>query len=374
MIDIQKALSEEIYHKKLNTSILQTGPPKNDKLSNQVEMLILGLEKDRTIYTELFLAYQFIQVKKQKQPHSQNFELWVGLDQSKGDLVQICLCLRGRVDVLLKDVIRGDGWRAEFIKTSASSRLTCKGPSIALIGADGSGKSTVTTELEKWLSKKLDCRRYYLGSGDHYNPVDKRIIKRMIGTINYSRSLNKHHTFNSGKNEQNQTQKHNQKKHLRNCFSYINAFYLYRISVHSLKQLKKSNRFAERGGICLFDRYPQNQFSGINDGPKIRKSYGYVKSLIINRLMHWEEENIKRCVKIGPELVIKLIISPEVAIRRKPDHDILELEKKADIVSQLSFENAVVHNVDANQKYEEELKVIKKLIWDYLFQLSKMED
>lgn len=42
MIDIQKALSEEIYHKKLNTSILQTGPPKNDKLSNQVEMLILG--------------------------------------------------------------------------------------------------------------------------------------------------------------------------------------------------------------------------------------------------------------------------------------------------------------------------------------------
>jgi hypothetical protein len=84
-----------------------------------------------------------------------------------------------------------------------------------------------------------------------------------------------------------------------------------------------------------------------------------------------EEKNIGRCVKMSPGLVIKLIVSPEIAVTRKPDHSILELERKADIIHTLSFRDAVIYNVDASQQYDIELKAIKKLIWNYLFQCSK---
>lgn len=372
-IDVQKQLLEDLYQIKRDTSVLLSKTMKNSSKSNQAEIVIIGMEKDRTIYQNIFLKYRFIQLKKQKQLMSENLESWVGFDESKGDLIQVCLFLCRTKTGRNAIINLSDGYINKVINEYATaSSFSFKGPLIALIGSDGSGKSTVTTDLEKWFSEKIDCRRYYLGSGDHYNPVYKRVIKMMIRRFRLSRALNEQQMIKTGKSQVNQIQENILKKGLKSCFCHVNAFYLYRISVHSLKQLKKSKGFSASGGICLFDRYPQNQFVGINDGPKIRKAYGRLNSSLINRLIQMEEENINRCVKMSPDLVIKLIVSPEVAILRKPDHNILELEKKTDIICKLDFENAAIHNIDANQKYEEELKVIKKLIWDYLFRLLKM--
>lgn len=370
MIDVKKELSKELNHKKLDAFVIVSDPDKNNPI-NQADMFIRGLEKDRNIYHDLFSKHQFLQLKIKKQSLSENLETWIGFDESNGNLIQVCLCLRCKIDDQTNAMTHNDGCD-RVLKKVAKSRLPFKGPGIALIGSDGSGKSTVTLDLEKWLSEKIDCRRYYLGSGEHYNSIYKRCIKMMIRGFRLSRDLNKKQTVKAGENELDQTQVNSVKKGLKNWYCHINAFYLYRISVRTLKQLRMSNGFSKGGGIRLFDRYPQNQFMGINDGPKIRKLYGNINSSVINRLIQMEEENINRCVKMSPDLVIKLVISPEVAILRKPDHNIPELEKKTDIIRNLNFENTVVQNIDANQKYEEELRTIKKLIWDYLFQLSKM--
>ena len=37
---------------------------------------------------------------------------------------------------------------------------------VALVGSDGSGKSTVSSSLLRWLHYKLDAHFYYMGSGD----------------------------------------------------------------------------------------------------------------------------------------------------------------------------------------------------------------
>lgn len=371
MIDVQKKLLEDLNQKKIDHSVLQLDPDKSNNPFNQAEMFIFALEKDRNSYKEVLLKHQFLQLKRQPQGRSENLEAWIGFDESKGDLIEVCLCLRGRKDEQTFMMTQNDGRINKGFKKAPKNRLPFKGPAIALVGSDGSGKSTVTTDLEKWLSEKLDCCRYYLGSGDHYNPVYKRSIKMIRRQLKSFHTLNKQPAIKPGKNRENQIEKNIKKKGLKNCYNHINAYYLYRISVHSLKQLKKAHRFSERGGISLFDRYPQNQFLGINDGPKIRKAYGEMASFMIKRLIDREEENIKKCVEMSPDLVIKLIISPEIGILRKPDHHILELEKKAEIIRNLNFENAIVHNIDANQNYQEELKAIKKMIWDYLLQLAK---
>lgn len=367
MIDVKKQLLEDLNQLKLDNSVLQPNTTYDNRKYQQPEMIIIGLEKDCTIYKRTFIKYQFIQLKKRS--ISKKFESWIGYDDFNGDLIQVHLCLCGRKADQCDAMENFINNRAK--KVSSKNRFSFRCPSIAVIGSDGSGKSTVTTDLEKWFSKKLDCRRYYLGSGDHYNPIYKQGLRTIVRWFGRSRSSNEQQAVNTGKSQLKKTPDRVLKKGLKKGYCHLNAFYLYRISVHSLKQLKKSNDFSKNGGISLFDRFPQNQFMGINDGPKIRKAYGTINSPIINCLMQMEEKNIGRCVKMSPGLVIKLIVSPEIAVTRKPDHSILELERKADIIHTLSFRDAVIYNVDASQQYDIELKAIKKLIWNYLFQCSK---
>ena len=52
------------------------------------------------------------------------------------------------------------------------------------------------------------------------------------------------------------------------------------LSKNVYKTIKKANKYANKGGIAIFDRYPQIVFPGINDGPKIRNNY-IPKSIIL---------------------------------------------------------------------------------------------
>ena len=48
------------------------------------------------------------------------------------------------------------------------------GSMIVFLGADGSGKSTLTTEIEDWLSWKIDVQSVYFGSGDGHVSLLRR--------------------------------------------------------------------------------------------------------------------------------------------------------------------------------------------------------
>ncbi len=50
-----------------------------------------------------------------------------------------------------------------------------KGFSVAFIGQDGAGKSTVSDLICSWLNWKIEAKKFYLGSGDHYNSPLKKV-------------------------------------------------------------------------------------------------------------------------------------------------------------------------------------------------------
>lgn len=220
------------------------------------------------------------------------------------------------------------------------------GMSIAFLGQDGSGKSTVTNDIVNWLSWKLDTRIFYFGSGDQFRPWEKIFKSKLTGSSFVESIL---------------------------C-RILSVLIYVRWSRYVTIQMKKSSHYIGKGGIGIYDRYPQIQYYGINDGPKIRINvYNRINSrilkLVIELLCKWEENSIKRATLKQPDIVIKLLLSPEESIRRKPFEKYENVKQKHEIIKNLKFEKSSVYEIDATQDYQEELLTIKKIIWKHLLSL-----
>ncbi|MDB8555548.1 hypothetical protein PNU17_07200 [Turicibacter sanguinis] len=215
------------------------------------------------------------------------------------------------------------------------------GLSIVFIGQDGAGKSTVSTEVLKWLTWKLDTRMFYLGSGDHHNSIRKKLANKLCGNNILVKLIR----------------------------SILFVDDLRMIARKNCKKIKKSYSYVNYGGIAVFDRYPQLQFPGINDGPKIATRYiGKVKLPYIDKIISYiakkEEKYLQDALCYSPDLVFKLTLPPEVSIMRKPQENIEDVKKKHQIVKDLKFDSSNIINIDANMDYEEELILIHNCIWE----------
>lgn len=222
--------------------------------------------------------------------------------------------------------------------------MSGKSPVITFMGQDGAGKSTVVKDVQKWLSWKLEVSQFYLGSGDHYQPWEKRLANHLHGSDNSVAKLIR---------------------------KWLPFSYLSKLGKNVYETIVKANRYAAKGGIVLFDRYPQIEYVGINDGPKIRvmimqfAKNGFTRA-VANYYASKEEKYLKKAVAYSPDVVIKLMLSPEESIRRKPHEDYEMVKRKHEVVKSLKFDSAKVYLIDATQDYEKELIEIKNIIWDYL--------
>lgn len=242
--------------------------------------------------------------------------------------------------------------------------LPNKGLSICFIGADGSGKSTVSCDIQNWLNWKIEADRFYLGSGDHYNSLTKRLISKFMRKKAPAKADSKEYGEPKGSADKKAPQKMSLKQRvLRIGFLVLSCRYLKQIAVRSYREIKKARKYAQKGAVALYDRFPQNQFSGLYDGPKIRSRYGDSKNLYARMMARREEKAIEKAQKYQPDLVFKLILSPEESVRRKPDHTLEEVAPKANITPKLVFANSHVVDIDAAQPYEQEILQIKRNIW-----------
>jgi len=215
---------------------------------------------------------------------------------------------------------------------------------VAFIGQDGAGKSTVNNDIEKWLTYKLEAKKFYLGSGDLHNSFQKRLLAVL---------------------------KKKKGKLVNIIKGFLTISDLKHIARRNYKILKSADKYSKKGGIALFDRYPQTQYTGINDGPKIRERFEeknnnkYIRSIVLAQAK--QEKYINKAVAIAPNLVFKLTLPPEESIRRKPEENYEMVCRKHEIIKALNFTGSYVVNVDATMDYSEELVLIKKEIWNQLY-------
>lgn len=248
--------------------------------------------------------------------------------------------------------------------------LPDKGVSVCFLGADGSGKSTVSIEIQKWLNWKVEAKRFYLGSGDHYNSLTKQLLTKVSRLRGCSQSKNSSQKMSEilkiGDASKAPEKISFKRKILRWGYSVLQSTYLMEVAVHSYHEIKKANKYTKQGAIAIFDRFPQNQFANLYDGPKIAARFlTEGKGGIYVRLMAWiEEKAIVKAQKYQPVMVFKLHLSPEESIRRKPDHSWEEVAPKAEITPKLKFPYSTVYDVDATQEYDSEVLSIKRILWN----------
>jgi thymidylate kinase len=220
---------------------------------------------------------------------------------------------------------------------------------IAFVGSDGSGKSTLTRDIEKWLRYKLDAHTFYMGSGDGgvgLFDILRRGIKGLVRSI--------------GARKKKKENIHSKKTKAIGFVSKLAQLHQLVVMRHKVRLLRLARRMLQKGSVIITDRYPQSQFYGISDGPKLQDGRSFLWAARAE-LKLYEEAS-----RLGPDLLLKLSIDPQTAHRRKPDHDLSVIERKCAIIDQLSFSQSRVVVIDARQPYGDVLLGTKRAIWSAL--------
>ena len=206
-------------------------------------------------------------------------------------------------------------------------------PLIAVIGSDGSGKSTVCEHLITVVEKYGAAERVHLGK--QAGNVGRAVTKLPL----MGKSLHK-------------------------LPGPVPALVITAFVARRLLRFRHMLACRRRGLIVLTDRYPQDQIPGAYDGtvfpPNIEGSR-FVSWLASQerKAFHWMASH-------KPDLVIKLNVDLEVACARKPDHKRESLARKIAITPQLTFGGAQLVDIDANQPLEKVLVDAEKAITDFM--------
>ena len=213
-------------------------------------------------------------------------------------------------------------------------RLNKSGLTVAFIGIDGSGKSSVTSDIYRWLIPKVDAHSIYLGSGDG----------KKGGVEKIRTGLRKKSPVNASNN---------------NSFRVIiRSLFDTLLIIRKAYLIRRSKKISCEGSVVIMDRFPQNQFFGINDGPKIPK----LKTLFLFRAI--ESYCFRVIEKYKPDVVIRLSIDFDTSMSRKPDHNPDIIKEKVKIINKINFDNIV--DVDAKQDLNEVILDTKSLLWSMI--------
>ncbi len=204
---------------------------------------------------------------------------------------------------------------------------------ISLVGADGSGKSTLIKDLEKWLSWKLSVAKFYYGI-----PKTKRIVLLAFAMRVFRKiRLGFGATFLE-------------------CvlWTYI-AKQRFRISLLALNE-------AKRGHAVIMDRFPLKVFHDMPepmDGPRLSRKVSKM-GLFFSRKERYYYDKISL-----PDRIFVLQVTIDELRKRKTDLNLETHIIKADAVNSISGDEKTVL-IDANKPYSDVLLDIKRKIWALL--------
>ncbi|MFC1579338.1 hypothetical protein ACFL4N_00325 [Thermodesulfobacteriota bacterium] len=225
---------------------------------------------------------------------------------------------------------------------------------IAVVGCDGSGKSSVVLALKKWLSWKNDVGCLYMGSGDGEVGFFTGLKKKKDGLVTEIK-----------RNRQIQGVVSRNKSTLRHSFNtLIQSFFNVALARERYEKIRKAYKMRTKGRIILTDRYPQNEFRGIYDGPKVPVQDN--PKSFMNMLEKKESRFYNRISKLPPDLVIKLNIPLEISRLRKPDEDLEIVRKKIEITPKLQYHGAKIVDLDASGPFDRVILDVKRAVWNNL--------
>jgi thymidylate kinase len=231
-------------------------------------------------------------------------------------------------------------------KSSAAGGLT-----VALIGADGAGKSTVIDEVVKWIGWRLSLRVAYLGTA---RPAPRTAAAQALSRAARRAAGRWQRVPVPGSGA------------LSRVANLVTALRYLAEARDRADRAREGRRLAANGTLVLFDRFPLEwvrlQERPV-DGPRIAELGPATERGVLGALRRREE---RLYAGIGaPDLVVLLVIPPDVALARKPSARPEKIEGKAravlDAAEQAAGDGVVA--IDATQPLDEVVRAVEEEIW-----------
>jgi thymidylate kinase len=218
---------------------------------------------------------------------------------------------------------------------------------VAIVGCDGSGKTTLVRDLVRTLNRERPTVRRYMGlvSGEAGDRI-KRLP--LIGVM-----LERYLAIKVRRAQ-------DMDKKLPGTFSSI---VMYLFSLYRVRQMKRMMRLAESGTLVIADRYPQSEVEGFHfDGPGLAAHRA--TSRFARNLARREQSLYEWMAQHRPTIVIRLLVEPDVAYRRKPDHPMKELREKIALMPTITYGGAQICEIDTDQPYPAVLAAALAIVRD----------
>jgi len=204
-------------------------------------------------------------------------------------------------------------------------------PMIAVVGCDGSGKSTVTEMLGGWLARFQPTAVCHLGkqSGN----MGRTLARLPLLGARLERSV-----YKKAKTAET-----------REGPGVATAVGIYAFTIRRERRFRRMMKLRRAGNLIITDRFPQVEVPGPMDGPGL----GNARTTgLVGWLARRERRKFDAMVAHLPDLVIRLNVSLQVAQARKPDHRPASLARKIDALSCLTFQGAPIVELNADEPLE----------------------
>lgn len=221
---------------------------------------------------------------------------------------------------------------------------------IAVIGIDGAGKTSTLAKIEQLFAIQMNVRKVFLGNGRSGASWYRRIIFSFYRTKTKSKENDVSYNNYSQKNVK---------------VSWYYAVWILICLFDKEKNLKKAIAAKANGSLVISDRWPQRDVHGTFDGSRINieNPTNWIVKYVKNR----EQKFLLLASLIKPDLVIRLRISPETSLERKPDElTLIEAKRNVQLLDNIKWNNSTMVDIDANNSVEYVNKAVRSEIWSLL--------
>lgn len=218
-------------------------------------------------------------------------------------------------------------------------------PLIAVVGCDGSGKSTVVDALTAWMNTQRPTTLCHLGK--QTGNIGRRIARVPLFGRKLDSSLH-------GKAQKAQSSGRP---------GVAAAAAIYAFSMRRVRRFRRMLALRNQGFAIVADRFPQVSVPGPMDGLALADAQG---NALVRALSRREREHYLWMASHRPDLVIRLNVGLEVAMARKPDHRPSSLARKIADVPRLEFDGAPIVDIDAELPLEQVVALAQSAVAEVL--------
>lgn len=219
-------------------------------------------------------------------------------------------------------------------------------PIIAVIGCDGSGKSTVCEHLTQWVQRYGPAEYCHLGkqAGNVGRAIEQwPLVGKFLG-----KKISKKSTSANSKMDKD-TQP-----------SLLPALVIAAFTLRRKRRFERMLELHRQNNIIVADRYPQVSVPGAIDGPRLPLNAS--GNWIIQRLTHYEHDTFTWMARQHPDLVIRLNVDLDTACARKPDHERSKLERKINAIPRITYADTPIADIDTTQPLMTVLEEVEQAV------------